>query len=213
MKYPTKTVLLVIAGLLFSVCARSDDRTRFEQAHLVKRRADGTYTAAQLSEHDLAKDGMLCIRHRNYWCLKSAGWRGEKGKDDRGHAQFDDPLFGARAFARLMYTYRYLHHLKTVNEIIARFAPADDCRGSIGKPPHCPYGVNPVQDYADHIAEALGIKVTDEIALFDEHRKMNLNVAIPLMIAFSNYELPRGYQSDQELIISGIRAACLHPVE
>jgi hypothetical protein len=112
---------------------------------------------------------------------------------------FDDPVSGARAFARLMYTYRYIHNLKTANQIVSRYAPSDDCVGSIGKPPNCPYGVNPVQEYADHIAKALGVKTTDDIQLFNENKKMNIKVAIPLFVSFSQFELSDKYQPDEEI--------------
>lgn len=104
-------------------------------------------------------------------------------KDTRNHVQFRDPVSGASAFARLMYTYRYSHGLKTTNEIVARYAPSDDCVGSIGKPPNCPYGVNPVKEYADQLATVVGKKASDDLELFDKHKRLNLKIALPLFVS------------------------------
>ena len=193
-----------------SIHASTVHATELER-HLLVRQPDGSYIPAHLTADDLARPGMTCIRFNNYWCVKSAGWEGEVGKDSRGHARFDDPISGARAFAKLMYSYRYLHGLKTANQIIARYAPSDDCVGSIGTPPNCPHGINPVKEYAEKLSEAVGLQPTDDLNLFDERRRLNLKVALPLFSCFSQFELTPRYKRDDQVIMSGIRAAGLSP--
>jgi hypothetical protein len=203
---------LVMAILVLGP-AHAQDTSASSPPHLMARQKDGTYAPAHLSQDDLARPGMVCIRFNNYWCVKSSGWQGEVSKDARGHARFDDPVSGARAFARLMYVYRYTHRLKTANQIISRYAPSDDCVGSVGKPPNCPYGINPVQEYADRLAKSVDRKATDDLGLFDADKKINMKVAIPLFIAFSSFELTDKYKPDEELITAGIQAAGLQAPE
>jgi hypothetical protein len=196
-----------IIGLLLGANAYAQEPTSSKPAHLQVRQADGTYSGAQLTPDELDKPGMVCIRFNNYWCVKAAGWRGQISKDSRGHAQFDTPASGA-------HTYRYSHNLKTANEIISRYAPSDDCVGSIGKPPNCPHGVNPVKDYAERIAQAAGKKPSEDLGLFDENGKINLKVAVPVFQAFSLYELSSDsnkYRTDADLVLEGIQAAGLQP--
>ena len=75
-----------------------------------------------------------CASINNFWCLKTPGgaqWKGQIGADASGHAAFVDPVYSARAFARLMRIYRFRHDLVTVREMARRYAPPGDCIGSL----------------------------------------------------------------------------------
>ena len=75
-----------------------------------------------------------CASINNFWCLKTPGgaqWKGQIGADASGHAAFVDPVYSARAFARLMRIYRFRHDLVTVREVARRYAPPGDCIGSL----------------------------------------------------------------------------------
>ena len=60
-----------------------------------------------------------------------AQWKGQIGADASGHAAFVDPVYLARAFARLMRIYRFRHDLVTVREVARRYAPPGDRIGSL----------------------------------------------------------------------------------
>jgi len=178
-------------------------------SHLQMRQPTGVYAPVSLTPGELNKPDMVCIRFNNFWCVKDARWKGEIGKDARGHAQFDNPVSGARAFALLMHAYRYKYNLKTADQLIARYAPSDDCVGSIGTPPNCPYGINPVAEYSARVAKAVGKGTNEDLKLFTRAGKIDVKVAIPLFQAFSSFELTDKYRPDQRLIVLGIRSAGL----
>jgi hypothetical protein len=161
-----------------------------------------TFTDAQLQ-----RPGMVCIRHNNYWCMKSVGWQGEIGSDSRGHANFSDPAYSARAAARQLHTWRRRDKLRTAFEIMSKYAPPDDCVGSIGRPPNCPHGINPTREYAIKVAEAVGKGPDDDLGLFDQNLKMNKSIAIPILRAISAFELPDPYIATDDLIRRGIDLA------
>ena len=80
--------------------------------------------------HELGR----CASINNFWCLKTPGgaqWKGQIGADASGHAAFVDPVYSARAFARLMRIYRFRHDLVTVRDVARRYAPPGDCIGSL----------------------------------------------------------------------------------
>ena len=53
-----------------------------------------------------------------------AGLAPEQGDPD--FFQFSEPVFGLRALARTLYNYQVKHGLRTIREIVARFAPASE---------------------------------------------------------------------------------------
>lgn len=61
---------------------------------------------------------------------------------DPDYFQFDTPLYGLRAMARVLDNYARRHGLRTVRELIARWAPA---------------GENPTAAYVDFVAGELGV--------------------------------------------------------
>lgn len=92
----------------------------------------------RFSRRDLAELKSLCVTKNNYWCVKTPGgdtWRGQVDEDLAHHAIFSDPAWSARAFARIMRSYRFRHNLRTAREVISRYAPPSDC---IGSAHYCP---------------------------------------------------------------------------
>lgn len=200
--------VLVLFGLMPAVAFADSFRP-----HVLVRNEAGTYVPFDFTEEILAQ-APLCIRHENYWCVKTPpNWDGKVGSDARGHAIFADPAMGARAFAVLMRTYRFKYERETAKEIISRYAPATDCVGSIGIPPDCPHGLNPVNEYALEIAKAVGKSADEKLDLFADDGRIDLRVAIPLFQAFARFELTAKYQVSEELIRQGIAKAGIKLLE
>lgn len=67
------------------------------------------------------------IRNNNPGNIRRSGvvWLGQSSVQlDKDFVTFDTPLAGARALSRLLKTYYHNHGLKTVNQIISRYAPS-----------------------------------------------------------------------------------------
>jgi hypothetical protein len=71
-----------------------------------------------------------CIRLNNYWCIKTAGWRGEIGADAEGHAAFASAGEGAGAAVTLLRRYYLDYGRKSARAIVAHWAPAQ-CEPSV----------------------------------------------------------------------------------
>src|SRR5688500_10842783 len=98
------------------------------------------------------------IKNKNYLNVKNgrSPWidaGGKKSKtDSRGHAVFTDPAYGVRAGIMLLRTYFFTHNLRTIAEILARWAPATDTIGSVpGGPKNSPL------EYSTFVAGRMGI--------------------------------------------------------
>lgn len=148
---------LAVGVLLgFAACSQQSDEadskirvTEFAMAQraasLEKVRPYGLYRQAgpsweklEMTPEELAAPGRRCIRQNNYWCVKtppSERWRGQVGEDNSGHAIFADPVYSARAFARLMRNYRFMHEIITTRQLAMRYAPPSDCIGTLS---YCP---------------------------------------------------------------------------
>lgn len=104
---------------------------------LYRQTEAGTFeavTAAPAAGSDALPELGRCASINNFWCLKTPGgaqWKGQIGADASGHAVFVDPVYSARAFARLMRIYRFRHDLVTVRDVARRYAPPGDCIGSL----------------------------------------------------------------------------------
>ena len=104
---------------------------------LYRQTEAGTFeavTAAPAAGSDALPELGRCASINNFWCLKTPGgaqWKGQIGADASGHAAFVDPVYSARAFARLMRIYRFRHDLVTVRDVARRYAPPGDCIGSL----------------------------------------------------------------------------------
>lgn len=158
---------LVVSLLLFlSACSQkaetSDEKLRVTEfatsqraASLEKVRPYGLYRQAgrsweklEMTAAELYAPGRRCIRQNNYWCVKTPKgdtWRGQVGSDKSGHAIFADPVYSARAFARLMRNYRFKHEIITARELAMRYAPPSDCVGTLS---YCPRnGATPIPSH------------------------------------------------------------------
>lgn len=111
-------------------------------------------------------------------------WRGQIGSDGV-FAVFDKPENGIRATAKLLRRYQDSYQLKTVRDIISRWAPA-------GKEnPH-------VENYIAHVAKRLGVSATGvQISLKD------YPTLIAAMIEFENGQQPY----NMNLIYRGVAEA------
>lgn len=66
-----------------------------------------------------------CVKLNNYWCIKSARWDGEVGKDEEGHVGFASADRGADAAATLLRRYYLDFNRKSALDIVRRWAPAE----------------------------------------------------------------------------------------
>ncbi len=163
--------------------------------------SDEMMNASYWGQGQAASDS-ACVRLNNYWCIKtpySAYWEGQTGRDEREHAIFSHPAYGARAFARLMRAYHFKHGLDTPVAIISRYAPANDCKGWAGF--HCP---EKVSSYAKTVADGLGISPNESIGLFNPDGTMNQNRAIDLFRVFAKVEIGGDFIVPEPLIRRGI---------
>lgn len=150
-----------------------------------------------------AASDSACVRLNNYWCIKtpySSYWEGQTGRDEREHAEFSHPAYGARAFARLMRAYHFKHGLDTPTAIISRYAPSNDCKGWGDS--HCP---EKVTTYAKTVADGLGIDPHQSIGLFNPDGTMNESRAIDLFRIFAKVEIGGGFIVPEPLIRRGIQ--------
>lgn len=181
-------------------------------------RVDGQWEPAAYTTSQLNEPGMLCIRYNNYWCIKgstSNPWVGQTGLDDRKHAIFETAEHGARAFFVVMRSYHNKHGLRTTHQIFNRYAPADDCVGSLPRDPEtnrCPEGENPTMLYARRVAEALSLGPNDDIGLFDAQGRAQLDVALALARGVVQFELGPNRQVTDDLVRDGLALAGIETV-
>lgn len=53
-------------------------------------------------------------------------WQGLTGVDDAGFCQFDTPEHGIRAIAKVLMSYQSKHGLRTLRQMISRWAPENE---------------------------------------------------------------------------------------
>lgn len=73
-----------------------------------------------------------CVKLNNYWCIKSARWRGEIGSDAEGHTGFATAGDGADAAALLLRRYYREFGRRNALSIVRRWAPAECAVSSAG---------------------------------------------------------------------------------
>lgn len=96
---------------------------------------------------------------------------------DGRYCRFEHPQFGIRAMLWLLLTYQTKHRLKTIKQIIERYAPRQD--------------KNATDDYIEHVAKRSGVKATEAISL----REFKTAVAvITAMVEFENGMQPYSAQ-------------------
>ena len=90
---------------------------------------------------------------------------GEPIADAKGHALFASVEDGIAAWEEWMKRRIEKGQFTTAFQIMSLYAPPDDCVGSIGKPPNCPYGINPTLEYAERVASAVNKGANEELNL------------------------------------------------
>lgn len=111
-------------------------------------------------------------------------WLGQIGREDRADgtpgrfARFKDPVHGLRALMRLLLTYYRRHRLKTVGQIIGRWAPTIE---------------NDTFNYARFVARQMVVGVNADIDLTNAETLEKLARAI---VRHENGSPPMGYPPD-----------------
>ncbi len=147
------------------------------------------------------------IRNKNYLNVKngSSPWldAGDRNSetDSRGHAVFTDPAYGIRAGILLLRVYYFKHGLRTIAEILSRWAPATDTIGSLPDgPPNSPL------DYSIFVAARMGIGYNEKLDLFNEDDKTIRNIARlrALFFAMAAYEIGGGFKVPEDEFNAGL---------
>lgn len=98
---------------------------------------------------------------------------------------FRNAVWGIRAMAKILNTYQTRYGLKTILEMVNRWAPDHE---------------NPTQVYAKFVADGLGVRIDEEIELnFD-----NLRYIIRRMIKFENGHQPYTWEVEAGVFAAGI---------
>lgn len=131
---------------------------------------------------------MLPLGYRNNNPLnieRGAAWQGLATREEvaaagidwsKRYCQFRGPHWGIRAAARILRTYQRDRGIRTVDGVIARWAPKDDA--------------NPVENYARFVRQELGVSASFELDLTTWGHAFTL---IKAMAHFENGE-PWPYQ-------------------
>lgn len=100
-------------------------------------------------------------------------WEGRAElQPDPEFVTFTDPKWGIRAIARIMRTYRDRHGLKTIRQMITRWAPETE---------------NDTAAYVDHVASQLGLHPDEPI---DLEAVMHRLIAAIIAHENANYSYP-----------------------
>jgi hypothetical protein len=101
-------------------------------------------------------------------------WQGERlDKTDGEFEQFISPEYGFRAGAKVLKNYQRLYNLKTVRQIIGRWAPSNE---------------NDTSNYVDFVARELGVSPDAQINVMSDGSTL-----ARLMLAMSVMECGRGW--------------------
>lgn len=119
------------------------------------------------------------IRNNNPGNIKrsSTRWEGLADPDEMTDFQrreivfcvFSEPVWGLRAMARILHNYQHLHRLTSVDAMIGRWAPPEDN--------------NATADYADFVAERMGLNVGET---FDFLKSDLASTMIQAMVRMEN---------------------------
>lgn len=146
------------------------------------------------------------IRNNNYLNVKNgaAPWLDAGGKpsgtDERGHAVFADPAYGVRAGVLLLRSYFFRHNLRTIAEILARWAPASDTVGSLPDGPK-----NSPLEYSAFVAARLGMGFNDKLDIFKADKTVgNIARLRALFSAMAEYENGNGFKVPEDVFHDGL---------
>lgn len=117
---------------------------------------------------------------------KGQPWKGLAANQyDSRFCTFIAPEYGIRALHLILQTYQSKYSLKTIREIISRWAPPRE---------------NDTESYIQHVAKFCGVKDDTEIDVMDSRHAMPLVDAI---IAHEN----AGYTYPEEVVWKGLQLA------
>lgn len=119
--------------------------------------------------------------------LAAAGEMNAEQQAERTFEVFRGPWWGIRAMARILLTYQRKYHLKTVREIITRWAPGEDNNDPDG--------------YAAYVADYMNVHPDDEVDVTDYRIMRRI---IPPMVQMENGAQPYTWELETGLILAGI---------
>lgn len=136
----------------------------------------------------------LGVRNRNPGNLRPSAepWVGElRPPDERGYCRFDTPENGIRAMAKNLLAYQRKHNLRTVERIIARWAPGVE---------------NDTEAYIKHVCAQTGWR-RDE--LLDVANPATLHDLVAAIIRHENGPppVPPGYWYSDTVLSVGVARA------
>jgi hypothetical protein len=106
--------------------------------------------------------------------------------DAQEHAIFTNPAWGVRAGIMVLHTYFFKHNLRTIAQILARWAPETDTIGSLpGAPKNSP------KEYSAFVSGQMGgISYNQTLDIFDADKTIgNLSRLRDLFSAMAGYEI------------------------
>ncbi len=117
-------------------------------------------------------------------------WRGERANDDDPvFEEFEHPVYGIRALAKVLLNYQGLYRLNTIQDMITRWAP-----------PH----ENDTLAYIKHMCQETGFGAEDEVHLMEDRKVFAILVAA--IIEHENGEQPYSSNLINEGIVLAIHA-------
>ncbi|MBD0273606.1 MAG: hypothetical protein ICV73_16975 [Acetobacteraceae bacterium] len=157
--------------------AQGDQRT---VDGLLARTGEGSFGPAKVD----AKDAPFGVRNNNWVGIKGPNldgkWPGQTGANANGFARFEDPAASVRAFVELIRLYDDKHKARSAAGIMKRYSPPGDCSGAPSVPPGerregggCPENETTPPVSAVRAARAVGLKPTDDLALFGPDGQIN----------------------------------------
>jgi murein DD-endopeptidase MepM/ murein hydrolase activator NlpD len=146
------------------------------------------------------------IRNKNYLNIKNGGspWMDaggrESGTDERGHAVFKDSAYGIRAGILQLRAYFFKHNLRTIAEILSRWAPASDTVGSLPGAP-----MNSPAEYSAFVAKRMGVGYNQKLDIFKEDMSVgNIARLRDLFFAMAAYEIGHDFQAPEDEFTAGL---------
>ncbi len=117
-------------------------------------------------------------------------WRGERATDDDSvFEEFEHPVYGIRALAKVLLNYQSLYRLKTLEGMITRWAP-----------PH----ENDTLSYIKHVSQQTGLDAEAKVDLKEDRKVFAALVAA--IIKHENGEQPYSSNLINEGIVLAIHA-------
>ncbi|QNH77811.1 structural protein [Pseudomonas protegens] len=131
------------------------------------------------------------IRH-----VKGTRWQGmSANQNDTAFVQFTGPQWGIRAIARTLITYQDKHGLRTIRQIIGRWAPPNE---------------NNTESYIRQVATRLGVSPDARIDVYD-YRTMRSLVEAIIRHENGSGPLSQGNWYGESLVSEGLHLAGIVP--